>query len=214
MLLEIGQFLPPIVFPILRDLIDQQSIFMKRRNFLAATLAAPAAAASGTSLHAESATIDGTITAFVVKAGEARSGIHTPFKGINVNDVKISGKDTAGQLAVFEYIGKEKTGPALHVHHHQDEIFSIVEGEYLFQVGEEKFKVKAGDTVFAPRGIPHTWIQLTDFGKQIYSVQPAGKLEEMFLKLNEFKAPPTEAELRDIHQQAGLDVLGPALALK
>lgn len=150
---------------------------------------------------------------FVVKAGEARSGIHTPFKGINANDVKISGKDTGGQLAVFEYIGKEKTGPPLHVHHHQDEIFSIIEGDYLFQVGEEKFKVKAGDTVFAPRGIPHTWIQLSELGRQVYSVQPAGKLEEMFLKLNEFKAPPTEKELRDVHREAGLDVMGPGLVL-
>ena len=195
-------------------MIYQQTIIMKRRNFLAATLVAPAAAASGTGLHTEAATINGAITPFVVKSGEARSGIHTPFKGINVNDVKISGKDTAGQLAVFEYIGKEKTGPALHVHHHQDEIFSIIEGEYLFQVGEERFKVKAGDTVFAPRGLPHTFIQLSDLGKLVYSVQPAGKLEEMFLKLNELKAPPTEKELQEIHQQAGLDVVGPGIALK
>ena len=148
---------------------------------------------------------------FVVKAGEARGGVHTPFKGINANDVKISGHDTGGQLAVFEYIGKEKTGPAYHVHHHQDEIFSIVEGEYLFKVGEKEFLVKAGDTVFAPRGVPHTWIQLSDHGRQIYAVQPAGKLEEMFRKLNELKGPPTDRLLQDIHREAGLEIVGPPL---
>lgn len=149
-----------------------------------------------------------------MKAGEARSGIHTPFRGTNANDVKISGKDTGGQLAVFEYLGKEKTGPVLHVHHHQDEIFSIIEGEYLFQVGSEQFTVSAGDTVFAPRGIPHTWIQLSSVGKQVYAVQPAGKLEEMFVKLTELKGPPSEKVLQQIHRDAGLEVLGPPLELK
>ena len=126
-------------------------------------------------------------TPFIVKAGEARFGVHTPYRGINANDLKISGKDTNGQLAVFEYIGNEKVGPVLHVHHDQDELFSIIEGEYLFQVGDDRFTVKAGDTVFAPRGIPHTWIQLSERGKQVYMVQPAGKFEEFLLKLNRIK---------------------------
>lgn len=148
---------------------------------------------------------------FIVKSGEARSGIHTPFKGINANDVKISGKDTNGQLAVFEYIGKERTGPPLHVHHDQDEIFSIIEGEYLFKVGDEQFKATAGDTIFAPRGIPHTWVQLSDEGKQVYSVQPAGKLEEMFFRINAFTAPPTEQQLQQVHEESGLKIVGPPL---
>ncbi len=151
---------------------------------------------------------------FIVKKGEARSGIHTPYRGINANDVKISGKDTGGQLAVFEYIGKEKIGPVLHVHHDQDEIFSIIEGEYLFQVGDEKITAKAGDTVFAPRGIPHTWVQLSQTGKQVYMVQPAGKLEEFFLELNELKGPPSEELIQKIHQAHGMKVLGPPLSLK
>ena len=151
---------------------------------------------------------------FVVKAGDARFGVHTPFRGINFNDVKISGKDTDGKLATFEYIGNEKVGPVLHVHHDQDEIFSIIEGEYLFQVGNEKFTVKAGDTVFAPRGVPHTWIQLSERGKQIYMVQPAGQMEAFFFKLSALKAPPTDEELQEIHKSHGMTVLGPPLNLK
>ena len=151
---------------------------------------------------------------FVVKAGDARFGVHTPYKGVNPNDVKISGKDTGGQLAVFEYIGHEKAGPVLHVHYDQDEIFSIIEGEYLFQVGDEKFTVKAGDTVFAPRNIPHTWIQLSQHGRQVYMVQPAGKMEAFFLKLNELKGPPTAELIQKIHLEHGMKVLGPGLSLK
>ncbi|NBA85199.1 cupin domain-containing protein [Emticicia sp. CRIBPO] len=181
---------------------------MQRRKFLIQTTATVSLLA----LKAEALTT--TPKPFTVKAGEARFGIHTPFRGINVNDMKISGKDTNGQLAVFEYIGKEKTGPVLHVHHDQDEIFSIIEGEYLFQVGDNKFTVKAGDTVFAPMGVPHTWIQLSEEGKQVYMVQPAGKLEEFFLKLNELKGPPTEELIQKMHKSHGMTVVGPPLTLK
>jgi quercetin 2,3-dioxygenase len=182
---------------------------MQRRHFLATTLAA-------TSLGAKAALTDESPTGqpFIVKAGNARFGVHTPYRGTNGNDIKISGKDTNGQLAVFEYIGREKIGPTLHIHHDQDELFSIIEGEYLFQVGNEKFTAKAGDTVFAPRGIPHTWIQLTDYGKQVYMVQPAGKMEEFFLKMNELKGPPSEELAQKMHKEHGMTIVGPPLALK
>lgn len=32
--------------------------------------------------------------------------------------------------------------------------------------------------------VPHTWLQLTDKGKLIYFVQPAGKAEEFFRTMN------------------------------
>ena len=182
---------------------------MHRRTFLTSTLAVSALAA-----QADAGGHTATPTPFIVKAGDARFGVHTPYRGINANNLKISGKDTNGQLAVFEYIGKEKIGPALHVHHDQDEIFSILEGEYLFQIGDDRFTVRAGDTVFGPRTIPHTWVQLSDVGKMTYFVQPAGEMEEFFLKMNELKGPPTEELIQKMHQAHGMTVLGPPLALK
>ncbi len=151
---------------------------------------------------------------FLVKAGEARFGVRTPFKGVNPNDIKISGKDTDGQLAVFEYIGHVKEGPVLHVHYDQDEIFTVIEGTYRFRVGEKEEVLNAGDTMFLPRNIPHTWIQLTDYGKLIYMVQPAGKMEEFFLRMNELKGPPSEAEFQKITMAHGMKNVGPPLSLE
>ncbi|GAB3494069.1 hypothetical protein GCM10027341_09770 [Spirosoma knui] len=182
---------------------------MQRREFITSALAA-----STFTDHIEQ---NGDLTPtkpFTVKAGEARFGIYTPYRQVNTNDVKVSGKDTNEQLAVFEYIGRVKAGPTLHVHHEQDEIFSIIEGEYFFQIGTEQFTAKAGDTVFAPRGIPHTWIQLSEQGKQVYMVQPAGQLEAFFYKMNELKEPPTEALAQKMHQAHGMTVLRPPLTLK
>jgi quercetin dioxygenase-like cupin family protein len=180
---------------------------MQRRKFLTATLATTATAAMATTQ-----TKTGTTKPFVVKKGEARSGIHTPYRGINPNDVKISGKDTNGQLAVFDYIGNEKAGVSLHVHHEQDEIFNIIEGEYLFEVGGEQIKASEGDTVFAPRKIPHTWVQVSEKGRMIYSFQPAGKMEEFFVAMSALQAPPTVAQIKALEEAHGMSSLGPGLS--
>lgn len=183
---------------------------MQRRKFLTST----ALVATAMGVSAKNLVQKGIKKPFVVKNGEARSGVHTPFLGVNPNDVKISGKDTDGQLAVFEYVGVEKTGPSLHVHFDQDEIFCIIEGEYRFQVGDKEEVLSAGDTIFLPRQIPHTWIQLSDRGKLIYMVQPAGKLEEFFVKMNSFKVPPSAEEMQRISREHGMKNVGPPLTLK
>ncbi|MFN8352930.1 MAG: cupin domain-containing protein [Spirosomataceae bacterium] len=181
---------------------------MERRTFLASAptlLAIPSASAALVPM--------GVDKPFIVKKDEARFGKHTPYRGVHPNDIKISGKDTNGQLAVFEYIGLDKIGPSLHVHHDQDEIFSVIEGEFLFQVGDEKMVAKAGDTVFAPRQVPHSWIQTSEKSKLIYYVQPAGKMEEFFLKMSELQGPPSEELVQKIHKEHGMTVLGPPLKL-
>lgn len=182
---------------------------MQRRKFLSVSSLALAVGTVPKS-KANSVATD----SFIVKAKEARFGIHTPFMGVNPNDVKISGKDTDGQLAVFEYIGTQKVGPSLHVHFEQDEIFTVIEGEYLFQVGEKKDILKAGDTIFLPRQVPHTWIQLSDLGKLIYYLQPAGKMEEFFLTMNNLKERPSAEEMNNIHAAHGMKVVGLPLSLK
>jgi quercetin dioxygenase-like cupin family protein len=182
---------------------------MQRRKFLSVS---SLALAMGTVLKSKAKAIPAN--SFIVKAKEARFGVHTPFMGVNPNDVKISGKDTNGQLAVFEYIGTQKVGPSLHIHFEQDEIFTVVEGEYLFQVGDKKDILKVGDTIFLPRQVPHTWIQLSDLGKLIYFLQPAGKMEEFFMTMNNLKERPTAEEMDKIHAAHGMKVVGPPLSLK
>jgi quercetin 2,3-dioxygenase len=150
---------------------------------------------------------------FVVKSGKDRFNQPIKYRGLNPNDVKISSKDTEGQLTVLEYVGFEKIGPPLHVHYDQDETFYVVEGEYLFQLDTERMTLKAGDTIFLPRAVPHTWLQLSDHGKLIYFLQPSGQMEEFFQKMNELKGPPSPELIQQIHNAHGMKVLGPPISL-
>ena len=154
--------------------------------------------------------------AFRVQAGEARFGTHYKMKGITLNilDIKISGNDTAGSLAVFEQTGLTPNGgPPLHVHPNQDEWFYVIEGNYHFQVGVEQFRLKPGDTIFLPRNIPHAFIQLSNTGRLIVSYMPAGKMEEFFAVTDRWTSPPSKEEIAKVFSDHDIKVVGPPLAI-
>jgi quercetin 2,3-dioxygenase len=89
-----------------------------------------------------------------------------------------------------------------------------VEGTYRFQVGEESSILGQGDTIFLPRNIPHTWIQISDEGKLVYFLQPAGKMEEFFQAMTELGRPPSEEEEKSISLAFGIKNVGPPLSLE
>jgi quercetin dioxygenase-like cupin family protein len=151
---------------------------------------------------------------FKVEAGEARFGRHFKMKGVTQNtlDIKISGNDTENDLAVFEQTGLSPNGgPPLHIHPFQDEWFYIMEGEYLFQVGEDKYQMKSGDTIFLPRNVQHAFIQLTEKGKMIVSYLPAGKMEAFFQVSDQWTLPPTKEEIVKVFEDHDMKVVGAPL---
>jgi quercetin dioxygenase-like cupin family protein len=185
---------------------------MKRKEFLVSSLLALPAMAFSKNKFAKRNS-GSAKEAFIVDAGKSRFGDKVKFLGVHPNDLKISSKDTDGQLSVFEYTGLAKAGPALHIHFNQDEIFTVIEGEYRFVAGDTTHHMKKGQTIFLPRNIPHTWIQLTDKGKMIYFLQPAGKMEEFFTLMNSLKERPSREEIDKIHAAHDMKVVGPPLSL-
>ena len=123
---------------------------MKRRNFILSSFVAAPVLASASQLT----TNDNTPESFTVKTGEARFGTHTPFRGVNPNDLKISKRDTEGSVAMFEYIGTEKTGPSFHVHLKQDEIFYVAEGEFYSKSESKKAPSKPVTPFFSLEKCP------------------------------------------------------------
>ncbi|HOY06279.1 MAG TPA: cupin domain-containing protein [Saprospiraceae bacterium] len=151
---------------------------------------------------------------FKVNAGEARFGEHYKMKGVTSNtlDIKISGSDTENEIAVFEQTGLTPNGgPPLHIHPFQDEWFYVVEGEYLFQVGDDKYSMKQGDTIFLPRNVQHAFIQLTEKGKMIVSYSPAGKMEDFFKVTDKWTTRPTKEEIVKVFAEHDMQVVGPGL---
>ena len=155
-----------------------------------------------------------TSKGFKVEAGDARFGTHYKMKGVTLNtlDIKISGRDTNNDLAVFEQTGLTPNGgPPLHFHPYQDEWFYVIEGDYLFQVGEDKYKLNAGDTIFLPRNVQHAFVQLAENGKMIVSYLPAGKMEAFFQVTDQWATPPSKEEIGKVFEDHDMKVVGPPL---
>jgi quercetin dioxygenase-like cupin family protein len=185
---------------------------MKRRNFL---LGLATAGPALTSFPTKAGSLN-PAKGFKAAAGEGRIHGHIQLKGINANilDVKVSGRDTDGALAIFEQTSlSPRRGTPLHLHHSQDEVFYVLEGEYYFQVGADKHRLKAGDSIFLPRKVPHAWTQVSEKGKMTVVLQPAGKLEEFFVTIAALKQEPTPAEIARIFANHDMQVLGPPLAI-
>lgn len=153
---------------------------------------------------------------FKVNAGEGRIHGHIKLKGINSNvlDVKISGSDTDGGFALFEQTSLSPgKGTPLHVHHLQDEVFYVVEGNYYFQVGEDKYQLSAGDSIFLPMKVPHAWTQVSEKGKMTVLFQPAGKMEDFFVTVAALDHEPTKEEMAKIFTDCEMKVVGPPLKI-
>lgn len=181
---------------------------MKRRNFITASAATVPLLALGQKLpNPETRNPKG----FVVKANQSRFEEKTIINGSSPNNLKIASQDTDGALSVFEYIGNEKGGPPLHIHPHQDEIFFIVSGDYLFQVGSERYQLQTGDTIFLPRNVPHTFAQLSKTGKMFFLFQPSGKMEDFFRTIGNLTTPPKPDIAAKIFEEHAMKIVGPPL---
>jgi mannose-6-phosphate isomerase-like protein (cupin superfamily) len=95
--------------------------------------------------------------------------------------IKASAETTGGSFSILEEIDPLDT--PLHVHKNEDELFFVLEGEHVFQVGEEEFPAGPGDMVFAPRGTPHAQRRVKPrTGRVLVLMSPAG-LENFFREL-------------------------------
>ncbi|RYU78257.1 cupin domain-containing protein [Hymenobacter persicinus] len=183
---------------------------MQRRTFVQSSLAALPLVAG---FSAPNFT-DRPTKGFKIPAGEGRLHGHLQLKGVNANilDLKVSGNDTNGDLAIFEQTSLSPgRGTPLHIHLYQDEIFTVLAGEYYFQVGDDKHRLSTGDSIFLPRQVPHAWTQVSPTGKMQVTLQPAGKLEEFFVTMAGLKTEPTPVEIARIFAACDMQVVGPPL---
>ena len=144
-----------------------------------------------------------------VAAGEDRFGEH---RGLGISEISFKAvpKDSDG-LFIIENTFHAKGGPAKHLHFEQDEWFYAVEGEFIVEVGQERFTLKPGDSLLAPRKIPHVWAYTGEGarGRMLITFMPAGKMEAFFREVTKANAmPPQDPELWKAH---GMELLGPPL---
>lgn len=84
------------------------------------------------------------------------------------------GSDTAGRLAVMEQSAPRGFSPPLHIHHREDTALFVLEGSITVVVGNDRRSCGAGELVWLPRDVPHTFRVDSDVVRQLELVTPAG----------------------------------------
>lgn len=157
------------------------------------------------------ATSEGTLP-FVLGPEESRGVGGGPWR------TRVRGADTGGLLVIGDAnMPPMSAGPSLHVHTNEDEASYVVDGVLTVVLGDERFDVPAGGVAWLPRGVPHTFANLTrEPVRVVGTVVPAG-LEGMWAEyagyFDTLQGPPDQAALDEIGQRYGITVVGPPIAI-
>ncbi len=136
--------------------------------------------------------------------------------------IRVAWNQGTDGISVLEHHAPEGDSPPLHVHHTEDEVFHVLDGVLRLRVAEGERVLGAGETVLAPKGVPHTyrvesagcrWLTVTagrDFENFVRTMaRPAWRPE-----LPPPSGPPTPEEaavLADVASRFGIEVVGPPL---
>jgi len=74
---------------------------------------------------------------------------------VGIGSVCLSGEDTGGAYCLLDVSIAPGIGVPRHTHTREDETYYVASGELEVTVGDEVFVLRAGDTLIAPRNIPH-----------------------------------------------------------
>jgi quercetin dioxygenase-like cupin family protein len=122
--------------------------------------------------------------------------------------VLLRGEQTDGVLALVELTGGGR--PPLH-RHDFDETFYVLEGELTFQLGDKRLTRRRGEVAFAPRGVAHTYANLSgESARALLVCTPAGfepYFDRIAAEVLGTGAPPAAAD-----SLPAVETLGPPMA--
>jgi len=134
------------------------------------------------------------------------------------NEVQIHAEGPA--WSVTEIAGHPGDAVPLHVHHHEDEVFHVLEGELELLLDGERVIVGAGTIVTAPRGLPHAY-RVSSAGSARWLAHASETFARFVRELGRpaesdglpaASGPPSpeQAEaLRECAGRHGIEILGP-----
>jgi len=82
---------------------------------------------------------------------------------------------TNGEYSVILTETPPNGGPPKHVHAHEDELFYILQGTFLFHCGDQQIEASQGDFIRLPKGIPHSFVNTdSNTGITMNTITPGG----------------------------------------
>lgn len=137
--------------------------------------------------------------------------------------IRVSGQAGADTISVIEHLMPYGASPPLHIHHNEDEVFHILEGVVRFNVGGKDLYGGAGQTMLAPKGVPHSYRVESAEGARCLTITTRGDFERMVREVSvpapKAEIPPQVAPTAEVIQalteacaRNGIDIVGAPLS--
>ena len=166
----------------------------------------------GSAGHGEPGTASGGI---ILGPGEGRT-----VPGTDTMTLKATSEETGGSIGVLEATSPPGSGPPRHIHHGCDELFYVLEGEFLFLVGERQVSAPPGTFVFIPRGTVHAAKGIGTEPCKVLAAYIPGGLERSFEEFAQLRTEQGEGAnqstgrgttVEEINQKYDSEFVGPPL---
>jgi len=151
------------------------------------------------------------IAPFAVLADEG-----TPLETPTADSIYIKAHtgNTNGSLTAMELVISPKSGPALHTHLREDELWYVLDGDFRFKMGDELFRVSKGGLAFGPRGTPHNFQNVGETPGRLFVVTTPSGVERFFEQFAELLPGPVEPEvLSAVGLTNWVEFVGPPLGV-
>lgn len=119
-------------------------------------------------------------TARVIRAADKRTDVQRLQAFGDDCYFHLESGQTAGKFCGSVRETPSCSGPPLHMHEREDELFLIESGCYEFQLGTARVHANAGDAVWAPRCVPHTFRVISDTPGHMLAFATPGGFDEFF----------------------------------
>lgn len=120
--------------------------------------------------------------------------------------------DTQGVMSVVRVDTPPGSGPPAHVHHRDDELFIVLEGQYRFWLaGRPAIDAGAGEVIFMPKGTAHQYRNVGSEAGRHYFITVPGGLDELFTEIHagRLSAPRDREKIKALSQKYGIEYVPP-----
>lgn len=154
---------------------------------------------------------DNSVAPFAVQPDE---GVVLETPTTDTITIKADTRSTNGSLTVMELSVAPKSGPALHTHLREDELWYVLEGAFRFHCGGTMLRASTGGMAFGPRGMPHNFQNVGDApGRLLVIVTPSG-VERFFEQWAALLPGPVDpTAIVAVGQANWMEFIGPPLAV-
>ena len=137
--------------------------------------------------------------------------------------VLVSSSEGQDGMSILEHRIPYGFSPPLHLHRMEDEVLHVLEGEFRLKVRDQEHRLRAGDLLLTPKGVPHTYRIESANGGRCLSITARGDFERFVRAISRPAerpelpppaGPPSADAIQAIRAAAakhGIELVGPPL---